>query len=194
MWAEARSRSVLYPHEGLASALPPSSRATSAPSSSLARWPLVASSPASPPPPLRHLVPEDFRSVLTQISEHLWQLGRLQPPDGHRSALLPHLQGADPISSQLSRSTCARALISTQLGWKSAGEVEAAYAIMGDAGDGAWSHTCIGIGADLIDCHNAALCAFWPPYDRLRFGKASTLRRLSLGSFPLSSRSPTSEP
>jgi len=42
------------------------------------------------------------------------------------------------------------------LGFKPAGTIEAAYALFGDGGDGAWSHACIGIGTSVNDCHNNA--------------------------------------
>jgi len=42
------------------------------------------------------------------------------------------------------------------LGFKAVGTTEAAYAVFGDGGDGAWSHACIGIGANTVDCHNNA--------------------------------------
>jgi len=42
------------------------------------------------------------------------------------------------------------------LGFKAAGTVEAAYALFGDGGEGAWSHACIGVGANTVDCHNNA--------------------------------------
>jgi len=42
------------------------------------------------------------------------------------------------------------------LGFHAAGSVEAASALFGDGGDGAWSHACIGIGASVADCHNNA--------------------------------------
>lgn len=38
----------------------------------------------------------------------------------------------------------------------SGGSVNAAVAIFGDAGDGYFSHTCIGIASDTVDCHNNA--------------------------------------
>jgi len=38
----------------------------------------------------------------------------------------------------------------------SGSSVNAAVAIFGDAGDGYFSHTCIGIGSDTVDCHNNA--------------------------------------
>jgi hypothetical protein len=38
----------------------------------------------------------------------------------------------------------------------SGSSVEAAYVIMGDAGDGPWSHTCIGVSSGTVDCHNMA--------------------------------------
>jgi len=44
----------------------------------------------------------------------------------------------------------------TALGFKAVGGVQAAYALFGDGGDGAWSHACIGVGADKVDCHNNA--------------------------------------
>lgn len=37
-----------------------------------------------------------------------------------------------------------------------AGEVQAGYAVAGDAGEGAYSHMCIGVDTDTIDCHNNA--------------------------------------
>jgi len=37
-----------------------------------------------------------------------------------------------------------------------ASAVQAAYAVMGNGGDGAWSHACIGVGAGVDDCHNYA--------------------------------------
>lgn len=38
----------------------------------------------------------------------------------------------------------------------SASAVQATYAILGDGGDGSWSHACIGIGPGVDDCHNNA--------------------------------------
>jgi hypothetical protein len=43
----------------------------------------------------------------------------------------------------------------------SAAAVEAAYAVMGDGGEGAWSHACIGVSAAHVDCHNNARVD-WP--------------------------------
>eukprot|EP00026_Physarum_polycephalum_P011803 Phypoly_transcript_12047.p1 GENE.Phypoly_transcript_12047~~Phypoly_transcript_12047.p1 ORF type:complete len:371 (-),score=78.85 Phypoly_transcript_12047:54-1118(-) len=34
--------------------------------------------------------------------------------------------------------------------------VQAAYAVMGNGGEGAWSHACIGVGPGIDDCHNIA--------------------------------------
>jgi len=48
----------------------------------------------------------------------------------------------------------AKALSS--LGFKAVGSTNAAYAVFGDGGDGAWSHACIGVGAGIVDCHNNA--------------------------------------
>jgi len=42
------------------------------------------------------------------------------------------------------------------LGFVSGGSVRSASALFGDAGDGSWSHACIGIGAGVVDCHNNA--------------------------------------
>jgi len=38
----------------------------------------------------------------------------------------------------------------------SASSVQAAYAAMGNGGDGVWSHACIGVGPGKDDCHNIA--------------------------------------
>jgi len=36
--------------------------------------------------------------------------------------------------------------------------IQGGWAIMGNAGDGPWSHACIGVGPGAIDCHNSAAC------------------------------------
>lgn len=46
-----------------------------------------------------------------------------------------------------------------QKGWRGVSTAEAGYPVMGNAGDGSMSHTCIGIASNTVDCHNAALYA-----------------------------------
>jgi len=41
-------------------------------------------------------------------------------------------------------------------GFHTAGSVAAASALFGDGGEGAWSHACVGVGANTVDCHNNA--------------------------------------
>jgi len=47
-----------------------------------------------------------------------------------------------------------------ELGFKkvapAAGNVNAAYAVLGNGGEGAWSHACIGVSNAHVDCHNIA--------------------------------------
>jgi hypothetical protein len=42
------------------------------------------------------------------------------------------------------------------LGFKASGSVNSACALFGNAGEGSWSHACIGVGASTNDCHNNA--------------------------------------
>jgi len=54
------------------------------------------------------------------------------------------------------------------IGWKEVyavpADIKAGQPIFGNAGDGAWSHACIGVGNGLIDCHNSAACGVQSRY------------------------------